>query len=241
MSATVVVTGAARGIGAAIAERHAGAGWSTILVDRDASVEETAAALRSRHGDGCRGVVADLTDAAGRAEVERAVGDSDAPLRGLVNNAGITRDALATKMTTDDFQQVVRVNLGAAWELTTALVPRLAEGGSIVNLSSKSANGNAGQFNYAVSKAGLIGLTRSLALRLAPRVRVNAVAPAFISTPMTAAIPDELRTKFISSIPFGRPGEPDEVADVVHWLTSDRSAYVTGQVLSVCGGRSFGQ
>lgn len=234
MSGSVVVTGAARGIGAAIATRFARAGWHPLVVDLDPSVEALAAKL------GATAVVADVTDAAGRAAITEQLGALPEPARALVNNAGITRDALIKRMEEDQFLAVIRVNLGAAYELSTALAPLLSDGGSIVNLSSKSASGNVGQYNYAVSKAGLLGLTRSMALDLAPRVRVNAIAPAFIATEMTAAIPDELRERFIARIPFGRAGEPEEIASVVEWLASDGASYVTGQVLPVCGGRSFG-
>jgi 3-oxoacyl-[acyl-carrier protein] reductase len=234
MSGSVVVTGAARGIGAAIATRFAQAGWHPLVIDFDPSVRALAAKL------GATAVVADVTDAAGRAAITEQMGALPEPARVLVNNAGITRDALIKRMEEDQFLAVIRVNLGAAYELSTVLAPLLSDGGSIVNVSSKSASGNVGQYNYAVSKAGLLGLTRSMALELAPRVRVNAIAPAFVATEMTAAIPNELRERFIARIPFGRAGEPEEIASVVEWLASDGASYVTGQVLPVCGGRSFG-
>lgn len=234
MSDAVIVTGAARGIGAAIAGRFVEAGWAPLLVDLDPAVEATAASL------GAAAAVADVASPEGRSVVEERLAALDARPRALINNAGITRDALVKRMDDSEFLAVIRVNLGAAYELSTRLAPRLAEGGAIVNLSSKSASGNVGQYNYAISKAGLLGLTRSMALVLAPRVRVNAIAPAFIATDMTAAIPEELRKTFVGKIPFGRPGHPGEIADVAHWLASDASSYVTGQVLPVCGGRSFG-
>jgi len=156
-----------------------------------------------------------------------------------VNNAGITRDAMLHKMTLEQFTAVVRVNLGGPLRLIDTLLPQLVDGSAVVNVSSKNASGNVGQFNYAVSKAGLLGVTRSLALSLAPRVRVNAIAPAFIATEMTDAIPDEVRDRILASIPFGRAGQPSEIADVALWLSSEQSSYVTGQVLAVCGGRSL--
>jgi 3-oxoacyl-[acyl-carrier protein] reductase len=235
----VVVTGAARGIGAAIAARFVEDGWSAVLADLDPGVIDTARRLCEGRADAARGCVADVASAAGRRLLEEAVGDGDAPLRALVNNAGITRDALIRKMTEEQMRAVLRVNLGAAYALTLQLADRIADQGAVVSLSSKSASGNVGQYNYAVSKAGLVGLTRSLAIALAPRLRVNAVAPAFIATEMTDAIPSELREKFISRIPFGRAGAPEEVADAVLWLCGPSSSYVTGQTLAVCGGRSF--
>lgn len=233
---TVVVTGAARGIGAAIAGRFASAGWDCVLVDMDPRVQDTAERLRDQGGLAARAVVADITSEAGRVEI--ATSTAGRKFRALVNNAGITRDALLTKMTAEQLDRVVDVNLLATINLTAALVPRM-KWGAVVNVSSKSANGNVGQYNYAVSKSALVGYTRSLAVELAPRVRVNAIAPAFIATEMTAAIPDKVRDGLISRIPFGRAGEPDEVAETVYWLVSPGAAYITGQVLAVCGGRSF--
>jgi NAD(P)-dependent dehydrogenase (short-subunit alcohol dehydrogenase family) len=235
----VVITGGGRGIGAAIACRFHEAGRRTVLVDLDQTVLDTAAALDARGAARSRGIVADVSSESGRAAVVAAVQADGGSVSALVNNAGITRDALIGKMTEDQFRAVLRVNLGAAFELTMALVPLMEEGAAVVSLSSKSANGNVGQYNYAVSKAGLLGLTRSLALQLAPAVRVNAVAPAFIETDMTAAIPTELRERFIGRIPVGRGGRPDEVADVVHALCSRESSYVTGQCVAICGGRSL--
>jgi 3-oxoacyl-[acyl-carrier protein] reductase len=141
-------------------------------------------------------------------------------------------------MTRQQFDQVIAVNLVGAVRLTSALLP-LMDRGSVVNLSSKSANGNTGQFNYAISKAGLVGFTRSMAILHAPRMRVNAIALAFIATEMTAAIPEKVRGRIIERVPFGRPGEPAEIADTAYWLASDEASYVTGQVIAVCGGRSF--
>ncbi len=239
MNRVVIVTGGARGIGAAIAARFAGDGYHVVLADRDPAVVATAERIAANGAGGALGVVADIADEAGRDAVANAVGRCSGELHALVNNAGITRDALITRSQDADFLAVIRVNLAATIALSERFAPQIVDGGAIVNLSSKSASGNVGQYNYAVSKAGVLGLTRSLALQLAPRIRVNAVAPAFIATEMTDAIPDELREQFIARIPFARPGEPAEVADVVHWLASAGSGYVTGQVLPVCGGRSY--
>ncbi len=230
---TVVVTGAARGIGAAIARRYAEAGWRVVAADIAPEVEQTAAGLAGEAVP----VVADLSSAEGASAIADAV-RSDG-LRALVNNAGITRDAMLHKMTADQHRAAVRVNLGGPVRLIEALAPLMDDGGSIVNVSSKSASGNVGQYNYAVSKAGLLGLTRSLAIQHAPRLRVNAISPAFIATEMTDAIPDGVREGILAKIPFGRPGLPSEIADVAMWLTSTEASYVTGQVLPVCGGRSF--
>ena len=236
MSQTVVVTGAARGIGASIAERFASAGWRVVLADIVSEVDVTAKRVAAETGGSVSTVVADVSTPSGADAVAAAVGGE---LHALVNNAGITRDAMLKKMTQEQFASVTRVNLGGPIQLISVLLPLMPDGASVVNVSSKSASGNVGQFNYAVSKAGLLGLTRSLARTLAPRVRVNAISPAFIATEMTDAIPDPVRTQILSRIPFGRPGQPSEIADVALWLTSPAASYLTGQVIPVCGGRSF--
>ncbi|UUW91451.1 SDR family oxidoreductase [Pimelobacter simplex] len=229
-----VVTGAARGIGREIAIELAAAGHLPVLVDVSEQVALTAQEL------GGVAVRADLTTAEGRAAVRTAVDGLDVPLTLLVNNAGITRDRLIGKMTEEDFRAVLRVNLGATYELTAALADRIADGGAVVNLSSRAQLGNVGQFNYAVSKGGVIGCTRALALAHAPRLRVNAVAPGFIASEMTAAMPDEVRERVVASVPLGRAGQPADIAQTVRWLGSSEAGYVTGQVIYVCGGRSFG-
>jgi 3-oxoacyl-[acyl-carrier protein] reductase len=229
-----VVTGAARGIGRAIATELATAGHRLVLVDVGEQVEATAAEL------GGVAVRADITDAAGREKIAAAVDGADGELAVLVNNAGITRDALIAKLDEDAFRAVVRVNLGGTYALTTALAERFADGGAVVNLSSRAQLGNVGQFNYIVSKGGVIGLTRALALAYAPRVRVNAVAPGFIATEMTDAMPEHIRERVVAAVPLGRAGEPEDIAKAVGWLASPDAGYVTGQVLYACGGRSFG-
>jgi NAD(P)-dependent dehydrogenase (short-subunit alcohol dehydrogenase family) len=234
----VVVTGAARGIGAGIALRFAEAGWSVIAVDISDDVAATADKIAAETGSVVTGVVADLASDAGRGSIAESV-RSVGGLRAIVNNAGITRDAMLKNMTPEQFTATSRVNLGGAIQLIDALLPEMVDGAAIVNVSSKSASGNFGQFNYATSKAGLLGYTRSLARQVAPRIRVNAISPGFIATEMTDAIPEELRTSILERIPLGRPGQPRDIADVALWLASDQSSYVTGQVVAVCGGRTY--
>jgi NAD(P)-dependent dehydrogenase (short-subunit alcohol dehydrogenase family) len=232
MTGTVVVTGAARGIGRAIAERLA-ANPSFTVVGVDLAPE-----LGLANAD-ILPVQVDLTTDEGVAAVVAAVDDAGKPLLGLVNNAGITRDARLVNMTDADFAAVIEVNLGVAFRLTTALADRIAEGGSVVNIASRAYLGNFGQFNYSMSKGAVVGLTRALALSLAPHVRVNAIAPGLIGTEMAMAIPDDVLDKMISAIPLERMGTPDEIANVVWFLLTPLSSYITGHVVVVGGGRSL--
>ncbi|HEX3737097.1 MAG TPA: SDR family oxidoreductase [Solirubrobacterales bacterium] len=228
MSAAIV-TGAAGGLGGRIGERLAAAGHDLVLVDLDPAVEEVATA------PGARAVVADLTAAAGVEAVLAAAGEE---VGVLVNNAGITRDARATKMSGADFAAVIEINLVAAIRLTLALEERFVDGAAVVNMSSRASLGNFGQANYSASKAGLVGFGRALAQRWAPRVRVNAVAPSLVDTPMTQAMPPEVLAKLVARIPAGRIGTPDDVAGIVAFLASPDAAYISGQVIYACGGRS---
>ena len=214
---TAIVTGAARGIGKAIADRLADT-HDVIRVDM-------------APGEGI--LQADVTKPEDRARIVEAAGQVGV----LVNNAGITRDARIVKMTEEEFLAVIRVNLGAAYELTMAL--DFADGASVISLASRAYLGNFGQFNYSASKGGLVGMTRALALQLAPKVRVNAIAPSLTASEMTLAMPEKVLNKMIASIPMGRMGEPEEIAATVAALASEDMAYVTGQVVVACGGRSL--
>jgi 3-oxoacyl-[acyl-carrier protein] reductase len=228
-----VVTGAARGIGRSIAEVLDADGYRLLLVDVSEAVEQTASEL------GGIAVRADISSPEGVEAIVSAAASSDAELALLVNNAGITRDALLRKMDEAALRAVVRINLGAAIALTEALAPHMCEGSAVVNLSSRAQLGNVGQFNYGISKAGLIGATRALALSLAPRTRVNAVAPGFTESEMTLAMPEQVRERIVASIPVGRAGKPVDIANAVAWLGSEQAGYINGQVLYACGGRTF--
>ncbi|MBS1843641.1 MAG: SDR family oxidoreductase [Actinobacteria bacterium] len=226
---TAIVTGAAGGLGGAIGERLAAAGHELLLVDLDQAVETVAAAA------GARSLVADLTKAEG---VEAVLASAGGDVAVLVNNAGITRDARATKMEEAAFAAVIEINLVAAMRLTLALEPRYRDGAAVINMSSRASLGNFGQANYSASKSGLVGFGRALAQRWAPRVRVNALAPSLVDTPMTQAMPPEVLEKMVARIPAGRIGSPDDVAGTVAFLASPEAAYITGQVVFACGGRS---
>ena len=184
-------------------------------------------------------VQVDLTSPEGPSVVRETVESAGAPLVGVVNNAGITRDARLVNMTDDDFAAVLEVNLGASYRLATELAPLMSDGGAIVNIASRAYLGNFGQFNYSMSKGGVVGMTRALALSLAPGVRVNAVAPGLISSEMSMGIPEEIRKRMVDAIPLDRMGTPEEVANTVWWLLTPLSSYITGEVIVVGGGRSL--
>jgi 3-oxoacyl-[acyl-carrier protein] reductase len=232
VNGVIVVTGAARGIGRAIAERlSANPLFRVIGVD--------VAPELGLASDGIIPVQVDLTTDEGVEAVVVAVQGAGAPLIGLVNNAGITRDARLVNMTDADFGAVLDVNLGAAYRLSSALADLMSDGGSVVNISSRAYLGNFGQFNYSMSKGGVVGLTRAMALSLAPRIRVNAIAPGLIGTEMAMGIPDDVLDRMISAIPMERMGTPEEIANVVWFLLTPLSSYMTGHVMVVGGGRSL--
>ncbi len=231
MNGSIVVTGAARGIGRSIAERLA-ANPSFTVIGVDLAPELALA-------EDIVAVQVDLTSDDGIDSVHEAVEAAGVPLLGVVNNAGITRDSRLVNMTDESFTAVLEVNLGAAYRLSTDLAPLIADGGSIVNIASRAYLGNFGQFNYSMSKGGVVGLTRAMALSLAPHVRVNAIAPGLIGTEMAMAIPEDVLEKMVSAIPLDRMGTPEEIANVVWFLLTPLSSYITGHVLVVGGGRSL--
>jgi 3-oxoacyl-[acyl-carrier protein] reductase len=241
---TALVTGASRGIGAAIAKRLAAEGCSVAVnyAGSEAAAEEVAAAVRAS-GATAVTIRADISDP---EAAEALVTKAAAELGGLdivVNNAGITRDGLLVRMSDADWADVIATNLTGAFSVTrtAARLMMKARRGSIVNVSSViGLVGNAGQANYAAAKAGILGLTKSVARELAPRnVRCNAVAPGFIETDMTASLPDTVREGALQQVAMRRFGSAEDVASVVAFLASDDATYVTGQVIAVDGGMTF--
>ena len=241
---TAVVTGGSRGLGRAVCLELAKGGANVVLcyAGNAAAAEETAKACEAL-GAQVLAVKCDVSDAAQVKELMDAAVARFGRIDILVNNAGITRDGLLMTMKEEDFDAVTATNLKGTF-LCMKAVARLMmrqRYGRIVNLSSVvGLRGNAGQVNYAASKAGVIGMTKSLAKELASRgVTVNAVAPGFIDTDMTAAMPEAAKTATLASIPMGRLGAPEDVARVVAFLASGEAAYVTGQVLAVDGGMAM--
>ncbi|HIW09186.1 MAG TPA: 3-oxoacyl-[acyl-carrier-protein] reductase [Candidatus Faecalibacterium intestinigallinarum] len=238
---TAVVTGGSRGIGRAICLELARRGANVVFsyAGNTAAAEKTLAELKEL-GVEARAIQGNVADpAAAKTLIDTAVKELGG-IHILVNNAGITRDGLAMAMKEEDFDAVIETNLkGAFLCMKAAIRPMMkARYGRIVNLSSVVAlRGNPGQVNYCASKAGLIGMTKSLAKEMGARgITVNAVAPGYISTDMTAALPDAARDAMLSTIPVGRAGSPEDVAAAVAFLASEEAGYITGQVLSVDGG-----
>jgi 3-oxoacyl-(acyl-carrier-protein) reductase len=234
-----LVTGASRGIGRAIAERLAAGGATVVCVARGTNAEATAAAIAASGGT-ARAIGADVTDAAAVDGLIKGVVDTHGKLDILISNAGITRDQLMLRMKRSDWDEVLATNLTASFTLCqAALKPMIrARAGRIVAISSVVGQmGNAGQANYAASKAGLIGFCKSLAREVASRgITVNVVAPGLIETDMTRAITEDAKTDWSTQIPLGRMGSPADIAAAVCFLASDEASYITGQVLAVNGG-----
>ncbi len=237
---TVIVTGASRGIGRAIAIRCAEEGASVVFTDLKA--DENLMSLEQElnaKGVKAKGYASDASNfAASQNLIDEIIKDFPT-IDALVNNAGITRDALLMRMTEEQWDMVINVNLKSVFNLSKAVqkVMLKQRSGSIINISSVvGVGGNPGQANYSASKAGIIGFTKSIAKELGSRnVRCNAIAPGFIETDMTKTLPQEVINEWYQKIPLKRGGTPEEVANVVVFFASDMSSYISGQVLHVCG------
>ncbi|MBQ7251684.1 MAG: 3-oxoacyl-[Kiritimatiellae bacterium] len=238
-----IVTGAARGIGRAIALKLADEGAKLALVDVKAEWLEESLALVRAKGVEAEGFACDIASGEAVEAAVKAVHGRFGKIDILVNNAGITRDTLLVRMSEADWDAVLSVNLKGAFLMTKAVgrIMMKQRGGAIVNMASVvGLMGNAGQANYTASKAGLIALTKTTARELGPRgVRANAIAPGFVHTAMTDALPEAVREGMLKIIPLGRAAEPEEIADAAVFLAGPRARYITGQVLAVCGGMTM--
>ena len=237
----VLVTGSTRGIGKAIAIYFAKAGANVVITGRDQSkAEGVAKEIEQAHGVETLGVAMDMSD---RGSINSAYEKIESVFGGvdiLINNAGITRDKLFLRMSFEDWEEVLRVNLTGTFLITSLAVKGMLKKrwGRIVNISSVVGfMGNAGQVNYSSTKSALLGFTKSLAKELASRnITVNAVAPGFIETDMTSVLSEDLKQAYLKNIPLGRFGKPEDVASVVLFLCSDYASYITGEILHVNGG-----
>ncbi len=234
-----VVTGASRGIGRAIAMQLAGGGAQVVAAARGDNAADTVTAIEQAGGRGELATL-DVTDAASVEAMIAGVLQRHGRIDVLVNNAGVTRDQLMLRMKRDDWDQVIATNLTAAFTCVQAVIKPMVKqrAGRIISVSSVVGQaGNAGQANYAASKAGLIGFSKSLAKELASRnITVNVVAPGLVETDMTRAITDKAQGEWASQIPLGRIGTPADIAAAVCFLASDEASYITGHVLAVNGG-----
>jgi 3-oxoacyl-[acyl-carrier protein] reductase len=237
---TAFITGASRGIGLACAKALAAAGHKVVLAARNLDkLEEAAAEIRASGGEALV-VTIDLSSPESIQEsIKKAIAEAG-PIHILVNNAGVTKDGLSMRMKLEDFTSVIQTNLTGAFLCAQGVMPGMMKErwGRIINIASVVGEmGNAGQANYVSSKAGLIGLTKSLAQELASRnITVNAVTPGFIETDMTAVLSDEVKEKMLNVIPLKRFGKPEDIAAAVAFLAGETSSYITGNVLKVNGG-----
>ncbi len=241
---TALITGAARGIGKALAIRFAQEGaniaFTDLTIDENGKATEAEIAA---YGVKCVGYASNAADFAQTEEVVKQVVEDFGRIDILVNNAGITKDGLMMRMTESQWDAVIAVNLKSAFNFIHAVLPVMMRQrcGSIINMASVvGVHGNAGQSNYAASKAGLIALAKSIAQEVGSRgIRANAIAPGFIETAMTAALSDSVREEWVKKIPLRRGGKVEDIADVATFLASDMSSYVTGQVIQVDGGMNM--
>ena len=241
---TALITGAARGIGKAIAlkfaEEGANIAFTDLVIDENGKATEAEIAAK---GVKVKGYASNAADFAQTEEVVNQVKADFGSIDILVNNAGITKDGLMMRMTEAQWDAVIAVNLKSAFNFIHACTPIMMRqrGGSIINMASVvGVHGNAGQCNYAASKAGMIALAKSIAQELGPKgVRANAVAPGFIETAMTAQLPEDIRKDWMKKIPLRRGGQTEDIANVCLFLASDMSSYVSGQVIQIDGGMNM--
>lgn len=235
-----IITGSAAGIGLATANLFAKEGAKVVIVDLTEELVKGAEKEITDKGGIAFGVVGDVTSNAAMKDVVAKVVEKFGTVDILVNNAGVTKDAVSHKMTEEQWDSVIAINLKGPFNCVQAVIPIMRENkyGKIINISSGARFGNVGQANYSSTKEGVVGLTRTLAKELGSKnINVNCVAPGFIESPMSAKVPADILKTLIQRIPMQRQGKMDEVANAILFFASDESAYVTGQVLDVGGGR----
>jgi len=241
-SRVVIVTGGSRGIGRQIALKFAQKGAKIIILhyDPDETASDEALSMLREKGVEAKSYKVDVSSHDTVTSLFSDIIKKHGRIDVLVNNAGITRDSLLMRMRVSDWDMVMAVNLKSVFNCTQAVIRKMMKqrSGRIVNISSVVGQiGNAGQANYSASKAGIMGFTKTVAREVAPRgITVNAVAPGFIDTEMTAVLPEQVKEDFIKQIPIGRFGKPEDVAETVYWLCSEAAGYITGQVIHVNGG-----
>ncbi len=238
---TALVTGGSRGIGRVIADKLAEAGFDiAICYSGNENAAEETVKLCEEHGVNAIAIKCDVSNETEVAEMFAAVKEKFGPVDVLVNNAGVTKDGLLIRMSEADFDKVIDINLKGTFLCTKAAIKDMMKNrhGSIINITSiVGVNGNAGQTNYAASKAGIIGFTKSVAREYGGKgIIVNAIAPGFIQTAMTDELPENVKADYLKRIPLNRFGQPEDVANAVEFLASEKASYITGQVIEVTGG-----